>query len=89
MSGGDLDKNVPWPKLCSFVLSCFAKAIKNPQVRGKFMWSGAWVEYIKESYDIPDGYDFTFADLNKAIRFDKKNFAVGIENFDIPNAHGV
>ena len=89
MSGGDSDKNVPWADLSSFILKHFAKATQNTQVRGKFMWSGAWVEYIKESYDIPDGYDFTSADLNKAIRFDKMKFAVGIENVDVPNAHGV
>ena len=53
------------------------------------MWSGAWVEYIKESYDIPEGYDFTVAQFNKAIRCDKAKFGVGLEFKDVANAHGV
>jgi len=89
MSAGDSAKKVPWIDLCPFILGLFSKVIKKDHVRGKFMWAGAWVEYMKESYHVPEGYNFDIADLNKAIRLDKKNFALGIEWTDVPNAHGV
>ena len=66
----DSNKKMLWTDLSSFILKHFAKATQNPQVRGKFMWSGAWVQYIKESYDIPKGYDFTVAQFNKAIQYE-------------------
>lgn len=86
MSPVGREKKIMWPTRSQFILDRFAEASKNAQLRGKFMFSGGWVQYIHNNYDIPEGFSFTKQDLSKALR---SKYDATLDNVEFANDHGV
>ena len=86
MSSDEREKKILWSTRCQFIIDRFAEASQNAQLRGKFMFSAGWVQYIHDNYDIPEGFAFTKQDLAKALR---TRYSHTLDNTDVANDHGI